>query len=69
MAELSGLKVVMTSAAGGVKVGKRVGKTGELNAASKVGSISKISVAAGVGVGGETNAGNGPVFTIFTKGA
>ena len=60
----SSLKVAITNGAGGVKVGKRVGVTGSINAAAKVGSM--VGVDANVGVGGEIICGNLPFFTIFT---
>lgn len=68
-ASVFSLNVTTTSGAGGVKVGNRVGMDGELNAATKVGSISTIVVDAGVGVEGATKGGSGPAFTIFTYGA
>ena len=60
------LKVATTKGAGAVNVGKRVGATGVLYAATSVGSISTTVVAAGVGVGGDFRIGIGPNFTTLT---
>ena len=56
--------VSITSGAGSVNVGRRVGVTGAIKAASSVGLI--VGVDAGVGVGGAGITGRLPVFTIFT---
>lgn len=66
-AELSSENVETTNGAGGVKVGKRVGVTGAINAAANVGSI--VGVEPGVGVAGAVKIGNAPALTTFTKGA
>ena len=62
----SSTKVATTKGTGGVKVGSLVGKTGVLNAATKVGLIFTTGVNAGVGVGGAATKGNSPNFTTFT---
>ena len=51
----SSTKVGMESGAGGVKVGSRVGVSGTMKAAAKVGSM--VGVASGVGVGGASTIG------------
>ena len=51
----SSTKVGIAKGAGGVKVGKRVGVSGMMNAAARVGSI--VGVTKGVGVGGASTTG------------
>ena len=65
-AETSGRKVGGTNGGGGVKVGRRVGVTGAMNAASSVGSI--VGVESGVGVAGAGITGKGPLCLMFTYG-
>ena len=66
-ADASSTKVTISRGAGGVKVGNRVGVTGSINAAAKVGSI--VGVEPGVGVDGALRIGKLPAFTTFTNGA
>jgi len=54
----------MINGAGGVNVDKRVGVTGAINAAARVGSI--VGVEAGVGVGGDFNLGSRPFRMMVT---
>ena len=55
-----------TKGAGTVNVTKRVGVTGIINAATRVGLI--VGVEAGVGVEGAAKIGRLPDLTIFTNG-
>lgn len=55
----SSRKVAMTNGAGGVKVGRRVGVAGAINAAASVGLMVGIEI--GVGVGGDFTDGSCPL--------
>ena len=59
-----GRKVGTTSSGGGVNVGKRVGVTGSMKAATRVGSI--VGVDNGVGVLGAGIRGSRPVLMMVT---
>ena len=54
-AAVSSMKVGIAKGAGGVNVGRRVGVSGAIKAAAKVGSM--VGVASGVGVGGASMTG------------
>lgn len=63
-AEVSGKKVGTTNGAGGVKVGRRVGVMGVVNAAARVGSMIEFMVGDGVAGAGKT--GRDPGRMIVT---
>ena len=64
MSSKSGRNVGTINSGGGVKVGKRVGVTGSMKAATRVGSI--VGVERGVGVSGSGTRGKRPVLIMVT---